>query len=196
MQLDEKSRGFSFQQEGPLDMRMDTSKDLTAEDIVNEWPEKELAMMIREYGEEPRWKKAARAIVSARRDHRIKSTKELATILSQTLKTKVRKRLHPATLVFQALRIAVNNELVSIEEGIKKALHLLAPNGKIAVISFHRLEDRIVKNIFRDYSRPMDDSSRDFMLKLLTKKPMVPSLRELKNRRARSAKLRLAQKII
>ncbi|GAB4192794.1 MAG: hypothetical protein Tsb0015_15230 [Simkaniaceae bacterium] len=196
MQLDEKGRGFSFQEEGPLDMRMDPRQTLTAEEIVNEWPEKELAMIIKEYGEEPRWKKAAKAIVAARKDHRIKSTKELAAILSQALKTKVRMRLHPATLVFQALRMAVNKELISIEEGIKKALHLLAPQGKIAVISFHRLEDRIVKNIFRNYAKAPEGEARDFLLRLLTKKPMVPSLAEIRaNRRSRSAKLRVAEKV-
>jgi len=196
MQLDEGERGFSFQEEGPLDMRMDPTEALTAEKIVNEWPEKELAMIFKEYGEEPRWKKAAKAIVTARKNHRIKTTKELAAILSSALKTKVRKKMHPATLVFQALRIAVNKELISIEDGIKKALAILAPDGKIAVMSFHRLEDRIVKNIFRSCAKPVDQEVKQPMLRLMTKKPIVPSFSEVRrNRRARSAKLRVAQKI-
>lgn len=194
MQLDNAERGFSFMRDGPLDMRMDSRQKLTAEKIVNEWSEEELAMIIREYGEEPRWKKAGRAIVIARRKDRIRSTTQLATILSQTLKTKMRGRLHPATLVFQALRIAVNHELSSIDDGIRKAIQWLSPNGKIAVMSFHRLEDRIVKNIFRSYSQPKE--MKEFFLKVFTKKPIVPSFSEKRNnRRVRSAKLRVAQKI-
>lgn len=194
MQLDEAARGFSFLREGPLDMRMDSRQKLTAEKIVNEWPEEELAMIIREYGEEPRWKKAGKAIVMARRKEKIRSTTQLANILSEALRTRVRGKLHPATLVFQALRMAVNHELSSIDDGIKKAIQWLSPNGKIAVMSFHRLEDRIVKHIFRSYSNPKD--MKEFFLKVLTKKPIAPSLSEKRNnRRARSAKLRVAQKI-
>lgn len=194
MQLDEAARGFSFLREGPLDMRMDSRQKLTAEKIVNEWPEEELAMIIREYGEEPRWKKAGKAIVMARRKEKIRSTTQLANILSQALRTRVRGKLHPATLVFQALRMAVNHELSSIDYGIRKAIQWLSPNGKIAVMSFHRLEDRIVKHIFRSYSNPKD--MKEFFLKVLTKKPIAPSLSEKRNnRRARSAKLRVAQKI-
>jgi len=194
MQLDAEDRGFSFLREGPLDMRMDQSQTLTAEEIVNKWSEKELAMIFREYGEEPRWKKAANAITIARKKERIRTTTQLANILSYNLKTKLRNKLHPATLVFQGLRIAVNKELLSVEEGIKKAIDWLAPNGKIAVISFHRLEDRIVKNMFRSFSHPV--GTKEFFLKLLTKKPICPSPKEVqKNRRARSGKLRVAQKI-
>lgn len=194
MQLDNPERGFSFMREGPLDMRMDPKQKLTAEKIVNEWPEEELAMIIREYGEEPRWKKAGKAIVIARRKERIRSTTQLATILSQALKTRVRGRLHPATLVFQALRMAVNHELSSIDDGIRKAIQWLSPNGRIAVMSFHRLEDRIVKHIFKSYSQPKE--VKDFFLKVLTKKPIAPPFLEKRsNRRARSAKLRIAQKI-
>lgn len=194
MQLDDGERGFSFLRDGPLDMRMDSRQKLTAEKIVNEWSEEELAMIIREYGEEPRWKKAGKAIVMARRKDKIRSTTQLANILSQALKTRVRGKLHPATLVFQALRMAVNHELSSIDEGIRKAIQWLSPNGKIAVMSFHRLEDRIVKHIFRSYSNPKE--MKEFFLKVLTKKPIAPSLSEKRsNRRARSAKLRVAQKI-
>lgn len=194
MQLDDGERGFSFLRDGPLDMRMDSRQKLTAEKIVNEWSEEELAMIIREYGEEPRWKKAGKAIVMARRKDKIRSTTQLANILSQALKTRVRGKLHPATLVFQALRMAVNHELSSIDEGIRKAIQWLSPNGKIAVMSFHRLENRIVKHIFRSYSNPKE--MKEFFLKVLTKKPIAPSLSEKRsNRRARSAKLRVAQKI-
>lgn len=194
MQLDNAERGFSFMRDGPLDMRMDSRQKLTAEMIVNEWPEEELAMIIREYGEEPRWKKAGRAIVMARRKDKIRSTTQLANLLSQALRTRVRGKLHPATLVFQALRMAVNHELSSIDDGIKKAIQWLSPNGRIAVMSFHRLEDRIVKNIFRSYSSPKE--MKEFFLKVLTKKPIAPSLSEKRNnRRARSAKLRVAEKI-
>lgn len=198
MQLEESQRGFSFLKEGPLDMRMDPSQSLTAETIVNEWPEKELAMIFKEYGEEPRWKKAAKAIVTARKESRIKTTRQLAEMISHALGSKLRKKFHPATLIFQALRIAVNKELFSIEEGIKKALNLLAPHGRIAVISFHSLEDRIVKNIFKSCAKPPQmEEERNYMLQLITKKPLVPSFPEIRqNRKARSAKLRIAKKIL
>ena len=130
----------------------------------------------------------------ARRKDKIRSTTQLANILSQALRTRVRGKLHPATLVFQALRMAVNHELSSIDDGIRKAIQWLSPNGKIVVMSFHRLEDRIVKHIFRSYSNPKE--MKEFFLKVLTKKPIAPSLSEKRNnRRARSAKLRVAQKI-
>ena len=201
MQLDEEKRGFSFLREGPLDMRMDPSTGITAKEIVNKWSEKDLANLFREYGEERRWRQAARAIVEARRKKTIESTTELAEILSQSI-GRSKKKLHPATLVFQALRISVNRELDSIEEGVKSAIQTLAPGGRIGVLAFHRLEDRIVKNLFRTASKPikkmieMKETHIYPMLKLLTKKPLIPTFQESRtNRRARSAKLRVAERI-
>ncbi len=201
MQLDEEKRGFSFLREGPLDMRMDPSTGVTAREIVNKWSEKDLANLFREYGEERRWRQAARAIVEARRKKPIETTTELAEILSESI-GRSKKKLHPATLVFQALRICVNRELDSIEEGVKSAIQILAPGGRIGVLAFHRLEDRIVKNLFRTASKPikkmieMKETHIYPMLKLLTKKPLIPTFQESRtNRRARSAKLRVAERI-
>jgi len=201
MQLDEEKRGFSFLREGPLDMRMDPSTGITAKEIVNKWSERDLANLFREYGEERRWRQAARAIVEARRKKTIETTTELAEILSQSI-GRSKKKLHPATLVFQALRICVNRELDSIEEGVKSAIQMLAPGGRIGVLAFHRLEDRIVKNLFRTASKPlkkmieMKETHIYPMLKLLAKKPLIPTFQESRtNRRARSAKLRVAERI-
>ena len=201
MQLDEEKRGFSFLREGPLDMRMDPSTGITAKEIVNKWSERDLANLFREYGEERRWRQAARAIVEARRKKTIETTTELAEILSQSI-GRSKKKLHPATLVFQALRICVNRELDSIEEGVKSAIQMLATGGRIGVLAFHRLEDRIVKNLFRTASKPlkkmieMKETHIYPMLKLLAKKPLIPTFQESRtNRRARSAKLRVAERI-
>jgi len=201
MQLDEEDRGFSFLREGPLDMRMDPSTGVTAKEIVNKWSEKDLGNLFREYGEEKRWRQAAKAIVEARRKKTIETTLELAEILSEAI-GRSKKKLHPATLVFQALRISVNKELESVEKGVKEAINILAPGGRIGVLSFHRLEDRIVKNLFRAASRPfkqivgMKETHILPMLKLLTKKPLIPTFQESRaNRRSRSAKLRVAERI-
>lgn len=201
MQLDENERGFSFMREGPLDMRMDRATGITAKEIVNKWSEKDLGKLFQEYGEERQWRKAARAIVEARRKKPIETTTELAEILSSSI-GRSKKKLHPATLIFQALRISVNRELESIEKGVKEAMHVLAPGGRMGVLSFHRLEDRIVKNLFRAASKPikkmleMKESHLYPMLKLLSKKPLIPSLQEARtNRRARSAKLRACEKL-
>ena len=121
MQLDQSHKGFSFLKEGPLDMRMDPTQDITAEDIVNSWPEKDLGELFQKYGEEPRWRRAAKAIVDARRKKRIKTTKDLAQVLSDALQTPLKGKWHPATLIFQALRICVNRELDAIAEGVFKA---------------------------------------------------------------------------
>ncbi len=201
MQLDEKERGFSFMREGPLDMRMDPTTGVTAKEIVNHWSEKDLGKLFQEYGEERQWRRAARAIVEARRKKTIETTTELAEILSKAI-GRSKKKLHPATLVFQALRISVNRELESVEKGVQEAIQILAPGGRIGVLSFHRLEDRIVKNLFRAASKPikkmmeMKESHIYPMLKLLSKKPLIPSLHEARtNRRARSAKLRACEKM-
>ncbi len=201
MQLDQGERGFSFLKEGPLDMRMDPTSGQSAKEIVNTWSEKDLGILFRDFGEERHWKIAARAIVHARKKRVIETTTELAEILAEAIR-RSRKKLHPATLVFQALRICVNRELESAREGITKALTLLAPEGRIGVLSFHRLEDRIVKNLFRSASKPIQkmgeikDSHYLPMLRLLAKKPLIPTREECReNRRARSAKLRVAEKI-
>jgi len=191
MQFDETERGFSFSKEAPLDMRMDPNSPRTAMEILNKSSEKELGMIFRDYGEEPHWKKAAQAIVKARCKKKIKNTTQLVDLLlSITGFQKRKRRLHPATLIFQALRIAVNHELSSIELGLKKALRFLAKGGKMGVISFHSLEDRLTKNIFRDacHNSPF--------FKLLTKKPIIPTLKETHaNRRSRSAKMRFIQRV-
>lgn len=186
MQLDTGERGFSFMKEGPLDMRMDPTLEVTAADIVNGYREKELGELFRDLGEERHWKKAASAIVEARRKKKIMTTTDLEEILFKTFGR--RGRLHPATLVFQALRIAVNKELESIETALKKAISLLNPCGRIGAISFHSLEDRIVKNQFKAGVASSE-------LQLVYKKPLVPTRLEMrKNSRARSAKMRFAEK--
>lgn len=197
MQFDTAHKGFSFSKEGPLDMRMDPQGDLTAEDIVNTWPENTLGDLFREYGEEKGWRQAARAIVFARKKQKIKTTTQLAEILMETLHQR-KGKLHPATLVFQALRICVNKELDAIQEALGKAIRYLAPGGRVGVISFHSLEDRIVKNVFRTasyLSREEKRSGMTALLKLLTKKPLEAALKEIRfNPRARSAKMRFAEK--
>ena len=201
MQLDRKHRGFSFKKEGPLDMRMDLKQTLTAKEVVNTYSEKELGKIFREYGEERGWRAAARAVAESRRKKPIDTTKELAHIIASKCK-RSKKRLHPATLVFQGLRIFVNRELEAIQEGIKKAIDRVASGGLIGALSFHRLEDRIVKNLFREASRPikklvgLKEESFLPLLKLVTKSPLTPSLKERReNPRSRSAKLRFAEKL-
>lgn len=184
-QIETEARGFSFMKEGPLDMRMDQTLPLTAAEVINKYSEKKLGEIFRDLGEEPRWRAAAKAVVQARSKKRIHTTTELAGILKEAVKGK--KHLHPATLVFQALRIYVNDELNVLQKGVKSAIESLCPQGVIGVISFHRLEDRIVKNIFKE--------NASSTLTLLTKKPLIPSNQEVKaNPRSRSAKLRMAKK--
>jgi 16S rRNA (cytosine1402-N4)-methyltransferase len=187
MQIDIADRGFSFQQEGPLDMRMDSESYLTAEEIVNSYAERELAQIFFELGEERHSRRAAKAIVEARRKGRIDTTAKLVEVLSSAIPTS--GGIHRATRVFQALRIAVNDELNVIREALPQAVSMLAPGGILCVISFHSLEDRIVKHLFRDLAKADPD------LEILTKKPIEPSYEECrKNRRARSAKLRVLQR--
>jgi 16S rRNA (cytosine1402-N4)-methyltransferase len=184
MQLDERERGFSFMGDAPLDMRMDPESRLTAAEIVNRYSEVELARIIFEYGEERRSRQVAKAIVEARRKKRIQTTGELVEIIKPAA---TKGRLHFATLTFQALRIVVNDELGQLERGLKAAMGKMCSGGRIAVISFHSLEDRIVKNVLRD--------ARD-QVKVLTKKPIGPSEEEAKaNARSRSSKLRAAEKL-
>ncbi len=185
MQLDQPERGFSFQQEGPLDMRMDDSQTLCAEDVVNSYPEEKLANIIFNFGEERASRRIAKAIVQARRQKRIVTTSQLVQVIETVLGR--RGKLHPATKTFQALRIEVNSELESLEQGLHQALKLLAPGGILAVICFHSLEDRIVKNIFRSQNKEQ--------FSILTKKPLIASQEECRqNPRSRSAKLRAIEK--
>lgn len=196
MQLDQEHKGFSFLREGPLDMRMNPLSELDAETIVNEWSERELGDIFWQYGEEPKWKVISNAIVQARRKCRICTTKQLSDLIC-SCRGRVKGKLHPATLVFQALRICVNKELDVLQNALDQALKLLASHGKIGVISFHSLEDRIVKNIFREASAPIREGKVKLqpLMKLLTKKPIVPTMAEIrKNARARSAKMRFAEK--
>ncbi len=184
--LDNASRGFSLKIDGPLDMRMDQTQSVTAEIIVNSYKEEELRDLIRRYGEEPRAGKIARLLVENRP---IKTTHELAKIVAQAWPG--RSKVHPATRTFQALRIAVNKELDQIEQALPIWINLLAPGGRIVVISFHSLEDRIVKQQLKELA----GNRYDAVLQLLTKQPVVAGPDELVfNPRARSAKLRAAAK--
>jgi 16S rRNA (cytosine1402-N4)-methyltransferase len=182
-QFDQSERGFSFRDTAPLDMRMDRRQRVTAAAIVNHWEEKELAALFFEYGEERLSRRIARAIVVRRP---FDTTTELAAAIARSVPPVYRHgRLHPATRVFQALRIAVNQELESLERFLEKAPYWLAPDGAIGIISFHSLEDRAVKHRFRDSP----------ILQVLTKKPMIPTEEErAANPRSRSAKLRLAKR--
>jgi 16S rRNA (cytosine1402-N4)-methyltransferase len=189
LQLDRPERGFSFAVEGPLDMRMDRAGGITAADLVNRLPEAELADLIYRYGEERLSRRIARAIVEERRRARIETTSHLARVVERAVPGRYEGgRIHPATRTFQALRIAVNGELSELERALAAAPGALAPGGRIAVISFHSLEDRIVKNAFRH-------AAKAGRLEVLTKKPLVATEDEVRgNRRARSAKLRAARR--
>jgi 16S rRNA (cytosine1402-N4)-methyltransferase len=200
MQFDTAGRGFSFQFDAPLDMRFGPHVPLTAADIVNNYSERELADLIYEYGEERDSRKIARAIVKARPLH---TTRELVAVI-ESVSPRRGDKLHPATRTFQALRIAVNEELASIREVLPQALASLRSGGRIAVISFHSLEDRIVKEFFREQSKDLVNPpyekiyevERQATLKEVTRKPITPSEEEIRsNPRARSAKLRIAEKI-
>jgi 16S rRNA (cytosine1402-N4)-methyltransferase len=186
LQLDEAHRGFSFRSDGPLDMRQDTRSGETAEQVVNQEDENELANLIYEFGEERRSRRIARAIVRARP---IRSTAELAQIISAAAPPMKGDKIHPATRTFQALRIRVNNELGEIQTLLKSAGSLLKPGGRLVLISFHSLEDRLVKDAFRE-------AGRDKVYEVLTKKPVTASEQEeMRNPRSRSAKMRAAEKV-
>ena len=186
LQLDEAHRGFSFRQEGPLDMRMDTRLGETAGQVVNQEDENELADLIYEFGEERRSRRIARAIVRARP---ISTTAELARIVSAVAPSMKGDKIHPATRTFQALRIRVNDELGEIRTLLECAPSLLKPGGRVVLISFHSLEDRMVKDAFRE-------AGRTKVFEVLTKKPVIAGEQEqLRNPRSRSAKLRAAEKV-
>ncbi len=185
--LFDEERGFSFMKKGPLDMRMDKDLELTAGKIINSFSKEELANIFFQYGEERHSRKIAKAIVDYRKKKRIESTDELAKIVSSCVG--YRSKIHPATRVFQALRIYVNDEMGSLKEFLEKSLGYLSKGGRLIIISFHSLEDRIVKNFFRE-------KEKDGILKVLTKKPIIPGEEELKlNPRSRSAKMRVSEKV-
>jgi 16S rRNA (cytosine1402-N4)-methyltransferase len=204
-QLDSGERGFSFQQDAPLDMRMDISGGQTAADLVNNLPEQELERIIKEYGEE-RWaKRVAAFIVKARSETLIERTLQLVDIIKGAIpKAKWEERIHPATRTFQGLRIAVNHELESLEQGLRSAIEFLKPGGRGVVISFHSLEDRIVKHVFRGYAAgctcprnlPVCVCDNRPRVRVLTGKPVMATDAEIEqNPRARSAKLRAVEKM-
>lgn len=179
--IEKSGRGFSFQKEEPLDMRFNPNQGLTANEIVNSWQEQSIEKILADFGQERFSKQIARAIVSKRP---IQTSLKLAQIIEQTVP--FRRKIHPATKTFQALRMAVNNELEEIEKGLSGAVGTVKNGGRIAVIAFHSLEDKIVKNFFRNNKN---------ILKIITKKPITPSMFEVRaNPRARSAKLRVAEK--
>ncbi len=188
-QFDDAHRGFSMRADAPLDMRMDPRLKLNASDIVNRAKEAELADIIWRFGDERYSRKIARFIAQARSQKKIETTGELADIVRRAVGSRYRKlKIDPATRTFQAIRIAVNDELAALEEGLAQAIDLLSTGGRIAVIAFHSLEDRIVKNVFRNYSKAGS-------FKILTKKPLRPSVSEVAdNPRARSARLRAGEK--
>eukprot|EP00898_Chlorokybus_atmophyticus_P007468 jgi/Chlat1/7722/Chrsp66S07193 len=220
MQVNTADRGFSFSKDGPVDMRMDPTAGLSAADIVNTWPESELGELIRDYGEDRQWRRLARKLIEARIEAPITTTAQLAAALGPLFYPKSKgkrgsKPIHPATRVFQALRIVVNDELGAIRQVLPHAIECLAPGGRLGVISFHSLEDRIVKRAFRlAAGMHSNDDHSDFNLhslygmpasmkppaeavvKILTKRPLVADDDEIAaNPRSRSAKLRVVEKL-
>ncbi|HAU65954.1 MAG: Ribosomal RNA small subunit methyltransferase H [Candidatus Uhrbacteria bacterium GW2011_GWF2_39_13] len=182
--VDDPERGFSFKSDGPLDMRYDRTQSLTAEEIINSWSEDDLARIFRQYGEERQARLVAQAIIKTRAQTPFRRTHELAELVAHTVHQ--HGKIHPATQVFQALRIAVNDELGELQRTLPECVNLLASGGRLAIISFHSLEDRMIKQFFKTCSD----------LKVLTKRPVVPTRQEqLENSRSRSAKLRVAEKI-
>jgi 16S rRNA (cytosine1402-N4)-methyltransferase len=187
-QLDTPERGFSFQAHAPLDMRLDPDAPVTAAHLVNNLPEQELADLIFRYGEERGSRRIARAIVEARQRKPVTTTDELAAIVTRALGGQ-RGRIHPATRTFQALRIAVNDELASLEAALPQVIDLLAPGGRMAIIAFHSLEDRIVKHTLRA-------EAQAGRLRIITRKPVEASVEEQRtNPRSRSARLRVAERV-
>jgi 16S rRNA (cytosine1402-N4)-methyltransferase len=204
MQLDRPERGFSYSVDAPLDMRMDTSQELSAVDVVNDWGERDLVTIFRRYGEERYAKQIARAIVRRRKDERFDRTGDLVDTIKSALPAPARfGEGHPAKRVFQALRIAVNDELGSLEAALPAALEMLRPGGRLAVISFHSLEDRIVKQFLRDKERgctcppdfPVCVCGHEPELRAIERRPVKPSAAEVDaNPRSASARLRAAVK--
>lgn len=201
MQLDQQERGFSFMQDGRLDMRMNQDQPLTAEEIVNTWSTTELADIFIRYGEEKYSRHLANVIVENRP---FSTTRQLASVIEARKPAQWKERIHPATRIFQALRIAVNQELDVLEATLPKAIELLAPYGRLAVITFHSLEDRIVKQIFKAATvdcicppkQPICTCDKRAIVESITRKPIVPTASEIeRNPRSRSAKLRIVEKL-
>ncbi|MFB9750482.1 16S rRNA (cytosine(1402)-N(4))-methyltransferase RsmH [Paenibacillus hodogayensis] len=204
-QLDEAERGFSYNHDAELDMRMDRDTELTAATIVNEWSAQEIAKILFEYGEEKFSRKIAAELVAARAQGRIATTGQLVELIKEAIPAAARRTgPHPAKRSFQALRIAVNDELGAFEDALSDSIRCLAPGGRVAVITFHSLEDRICKHEFASHLEkctcppdfPMCVCGKKGSLRLVTRKPLLPSAAELeRNPRARSAKLRVAEKL-
>ena len=205
MQIDTPERGFSYAADAPLDMRMDPSDEISAADLVNEWPEQELVKIFHTYGEERYARQIVRAIVRRRREQPFERTSDLVDVIKHAIPAPARfGEGHPAKRVFQALRIAVNDELASLEEALPAAVDMLRPGGRLAVISFHSLEDRIVKQFFRAEAKgcvcppdfPICACGRSPVVRLLTPRAIRPSAREIAaNPRAGSARLRAVVKL-
>lgn len=204
-QFDQADRGFSYQNDGPLDMRMDNTSSLTANTIVNEWEFNDLVRIFFKYGEEKFSKSIARKIEKAREKQPIETTDQLVELIKEGIPAPARRTGgHPAKRVFQALRIAVNDELQAFEDSLNQSIELLNLHGRLSVITFHSLEDRICKNVLKTFSStpdlppglPVIPDSVQPVLKLIKRKPILPTEQEIeKNRRSRSAKLRVAEKI-
>jgi 16S rRNA (cytosine1402-N4)-methyltransferase len=206
VQLDDAERGFSYHSNAKLDMRMDKEAKFSAIDVVNNYSEKDLIRILRDYGEEKYANSIARNIVRERSNKKIETTFELADIISKSVPMKAKRDKHPARKTFQAIRIEVNHELDILEDTMKDALSLLKPGGRLVVITFHSLEDRIVKNVFKDYTEmdemvkglPLKDIPKEYRKEyvLINKKVIVPTEEELlNNNRSRSAKLRIIERI-
>lgn len=204
-QLEDGKYGLSFQKEAKLDMRLDKKLEVSAWDIVNKYEQRDLERIIKEFGEERFARHIAKKIVAYRKIKTIETTTELAGIISGAVPERYRKgKIHPATRTFQALRIAVNKELENLEKFMPEAIEALNPGGRLAIISFHSLEDRIVKNIFRENARgctcpkefPQCVCGKKPGVKIITKKPIIPRAEEISaNPRSRSAKLRVCEKL-
>lgn len=204
-QLDDASRGFSYQQDAPLDMRMDQTQPLTAAVVVNEWPEEELRWIFSRYGEERYARQVAAAILRRREQQPIATTLELVDVIRSAMPAAaLREKQHPAKRVFQAVRIAVNDELAACSQVVDAVIPWLNPGGRLCIITFHSLEDRLVKNGFQSWARgctcppefPVCVCGKQPTVKLCPRKPILPARREVEeNPRARSAKLRIAEKL-
>ncbi|MGI6113889.1 MAG: 16S rRNA (cytosine(1402)-N(4))-methyltransferase RsmH [Mahellales bacterium] len=204
-QIDNRQRGFSYHEKAPLDMRMDTSQQLTARDVVNTYSQRDLTRIIREYGEE-RWaSRISEFIIKNRQIRPIKDTLQLVEIIKQAIPASARREgPHPARRTFQAIRIEVNKELELLGQAVNNAIKVLKPKGRLCIITFHSLEDRIVKNTFKDNQHPCECPpqwpvcmcSKKPLVNIITKKPVLPHSEEIEhNPRARSAKLRVCERI-
>jgi len=203
-QLDSPNRGFSFMRNGPLDMRMDSSQKITAADLLVELSDEKLVSIIKEYGEERFSKRIVRAIRQAQTKSSIKTTLQLSNIISTAVHASRQYKIHPATRTFQALRIAVNGELEHIKKALVDSVDILQESARVMVISFHSLEDRIVKNFFKNEEKdcvcppkfPICSCGKKQRLKIITRKPIIPTAEEVtRNARASSAKLRVGERV-